>query len=111
MRPGSSQPPEPRASAGDPNASEPPPRFHVYILQNPSGRFYVGHTSDLAARLANHNSGRDPLGKYTRKNGPWELVWSEAHSTRPAASRREREIKSWKSARRVREVLLGLPPG
>jgi predicted GIY-YIG superfamily endonuclease len=25
--------------------------FHVYILVNPTGRFYVGHTDDLSARL------------------------------------------------------------
>jgi predicted GIY-YIG superfamily endonuclease len=29
--------------------------FWVYILQNPEGRFYTGHTDDLAGRVANHN--------------------------------------------------------
>jgi predicted GIY-YIG superfamily endonuclease len=29
--------------------------FWVYILQNPEGRFYTGHTDDLAERVANHN--------------------------------------------------------
>ncbi len=81
--------------------------FHVYILRNPAGRFYVGQTDDMAARLANHNRRGPTLGKFTRKNGPWELIWSESHSTRPSAIRREREIKSWKSARTIRERLLG----
>ena len=29
--------------------------YWVYILQNPGGRFYIGQTGDLQARLANHN--------------------------------------------------------
>lgn len=81
--------------------------FHVYILVNPLGRFYVGHTDDLIARLENHNREGPALGKFTRKNGPWKIVWSELHPTRSSAMRREREIKSWKSARSIRERLLG----
>jgi len=81
--------------------------FHVYILVNSSGRFYIGHTDDLNARLGNHNRDGPTLGKFTRKNGPWTLVWSETHLTRSSAMCREREIKSWKSARCIRERLLG----
>ena len=29
--------------------------FWVYILQNPKGRFYIGQTDDLQARLFSHN--------------------------------------------------------
>jgi predicted GIY-YIG superfamily endonuclease len=29
--------------------------FWVYILQNPKGRFYIGRTDDLQARLFPHN--------------------------------------------------------
>ncbi len=86
--------------------------FHVYILQNPEGRFYIGQTQDLAKRLASHNRTDSTGGKYTRKNGPWTLVWSEPHPTRADAMRREREIKSWKSAERIRTQLLSgrVPP-
>ena len=45
--------------------------FWVYVLQNPRGRFYIGHTDDLIARVANHNRIDKTLGKFTRKNGPW----------------------------------------
>ncbi len=80
----------------------------VYILQNPTGRFYIGHTDDLDRRLRQHNDslGKPHLGKYTHKNGPWALVWSEEHPDRSSAVFREREIKSWKSARTIRERLL-----
>ena len=80
--------------------------FWVYILQNPQGKFYIGHTEDLTARFGSHNRTDKILGKFTRKNGPWELVWSEAHATRSAAVERERQIKAMKSARWIREELL-----
>ena len=80
--------------------------YWVYILQNPAGRFYVGQTDDLSTRLANHNRTDVLAGKYTRKNGPWTLVWSELHPTRSAAMERERQIKSMKSAQRIRKNLL-----
>ena len=85
-------------------------RFHVYILENPAGKFYIGHTDDLEARLRNHNLTGPTLGKFTRKNGPWALVWTEPHSSRSSAVRRERQIKSWKSARTIRENLIGKGP-
>jgi len=80
--------------------------YWVYIIQNPQGDFYIGHTEDLTNRLHSHNRTDKLLGKFTRKNGPWELVWSESHPTRSAAMRRERQIKAMKSARWIREQLL-----
>ena len=80
--------------------------YWAYILQNPAGRFYIGHTDDLASRVNNHNRTDKILGKFTRKNGPWILVWSEKHSDRASAVRREQEIKSWKSRKRIQTELL-----
>jgi putative endonuclease len=80
--------------------------FWVYILQNATGKFYVGQTDNLELRLANHNRTDRVTGKFTRKHGPWTLVWSEAHPTRAAAMARERQIKGMRSSRCIREVLL-----
>ena len=80
--------------------------YWVYILQNSKGRFYIGHTDDPPGRLASHNRLDKINGKYTRKNGPWEMVWTESQPSRSAAVVREQEIKSMKSARWIREVLL-----
>ena len=79
--------------------------YHVYILQNPNGRFYVGQTDDLQRRLVEHN---DPESskRFTSKHGPWNLVWAEAHTTRTDAMARERQIKAMKSARWIRDTLL-----
>ncbi len=80
--------------------------YFVYVLQNARGQYYVGQTSDLAVRLQQHNSTEKGTGKYTLKNGPWQLVWSESHADRRSAVGRERQIKSMKSARWIREYLL-----
>ena len=78
-------------------------------MQNPAGKFYVGQTDNVPARLANYNRTDNLSGKYTRKNGPWTLVWSELHPNQPSATAREREIKRWKSAKTTRLQLLGPP--
>lgn len=80
--------------------------FFVYILENPAGRFYIGHTDNLEERLISHNRKDKLVSKFTRKNGPWKLIWSESHPTRPAAVQRESDIKRMKSARWIREHLL-----
>jgi putative endonuclease len=80
--------------------------FWTYILENPAGRFYIGQTDDLGRRIEEHN-GPDKVGtKFTHKTGPWRLVWSESHPMRSEAVRRERFIKSRKSAAWIRQHLL-----
>ena len=59
--------------------------FFVYILQNSQGQFYVGQTENLETRLHSHNRHDKMLGKFTRKNGPWSLVWTETHPSRASA--------------------------
>ena len=85
----------------------------VYVLENAKGQLYIGHTDNLENRILSHNRTDKIAGKFTRKNGPWQLVWSEAHPTRAAAMARERQIKGMKSAHWIREALLngGVPTG
>ncbi len=80
--------------------------FWVYVLENSAGLFYIGQTEDLERRLGQHNDPSADARKYAVKNRPWRLVWSELHETRASAMRRERQIKSMKSARWIRENLL-----
>jgi putative endonuclease len=75
--------------------------------KNPSGRLYVGSTDDLDRRLAEHNSQEKVPSKYTHKNGPWVLVWTQSHPTRASAMDQERQIKRMKSATWIRTNLLG----
>jgi putative endonuclease len=80
--------------------------FWVYVVQNPRGSFYIGQTGDIAKRLKDHNRTDSHEGHFTRKNGPWQLVWSEPYDSRSAAVLRERQIKRMKSANWIRTHLL-----
>ena len=69
--------------------------FHTYVLRSQAtGRYYIGSTDNLEQRLVYHNTNKT---KYTRGKGPWELAWSESHSSRSDAMKREREFKGWKN--------------
>ena len=80
--------------------------FWVYILENNKGKFYIGQTSDLDERLRHHNRTDAFDGCFTRKNGPWRLIWSEQHDSRQSAMAREKQIKQMKSAAWIRKHLL-----
>jgi putative endonuclease len=66
---------------------------YVYLLQSEAsaGQRYVGITSDLRKRLAEHNGGRSP---HTSKYVPWRLVTYVAFSDEQKAETFERYLKS-----------------
>jgi putative endonuclease len=55
------------------------------------GQRYIGVTSSLEQRLAEHNAGKSP---HTSKFAPWELVTYVAFSDRQKAEIFERYLKS-----------------
>ena len=60
--------------------------FFVYILENQSGRFYIGQSKQLDRRIEQHNDSDHSKVKYTTKHsGPWHLIWSEEHPDRSSA--------------------------
>jgi putative endonuclease len=67
--------------------------FWVYILRCADGSYYTGHTDDLEARVAKHQSGE--MEGYTTTRLPLTLVFSEDFPTRAEALERERQIKGW----------------
>ena len=85
--------------------------YYVYILENDARKFYIGQTEDLERRLSEHNDPSRSKSKFTAKqNVTWRIVWTEPHPDRASAMRRERQIKSMKSAKWIRETLLGSTP-
>ena len=79
--------------------------FSVYVLRSTTtGRFYTGATSDLTARLAQHNSDQSFS---TKHRGPWELVHREDFETLAEAVRRERSLKSGQGREEVKRILTG----
>jgi len=80
--------------------------YYVYIIENLSGKFYVGQTENMERRFGQHNDPKMVTKKFTRKNGPWTLVYAERCTTKAQAIQREKFIKSRKSAKWIREYLL-----
>ena len=75
---------------------------YVYCLQSlKNAKLYIGSTSDLRRRVAEHN--RRHGGSFTEKNGPWKLVFYEAHQNKKDASEMELFYKTGYG----REVLQG----
>ena len=68
---------------------------YTYIVASKrNGTLYVGSTDSIVKRTGEHREG---LRKgFTKKYGVHILVWYEVQETRPAAFRRERQIKEWK---------------
>ena len=56
-----------------------------------NGGYYTGWTTDPLRRLKQHNAGRG--ARYTRMNGPSELVYVEEVADHSTALKREAEIK------------------
>ena len=76
----------------------------LYILQSEqNGKFYIGSTIDLDRRLKDHKRGNT---RTTRNNGPWVFVYSERFTT-IRERKRERQLKRWKSHKRVYQLVTG----
>ena len=77
--------------------------FFVYILASKrNGTLYVGVTSDLPGRMWQHKN-KAVVG-FTAKYRVDMLVYYEAHESAEAAIRRERQIKKWNRAWKLRLI-------
>lgn len=77
--------------------------FYVYIMTNkPHGVLYTGMTDDINRRAYEH---REHLIKgFASKYNCESLVWFEPHETRQSAFDRERRIKEWQRAWKIRLI-------
>jgi putative endonuclease len=75
----------------------------VYIMTNKrDGVLYTGVTADLAARVTQH---RDGMGsRFCKRYGCHILVYTERHEDILEAIVREKAIKAWKRAWKVRLI-------
>jgi putative endonuclease len=78
------------------------------MLQNETtGKLYKGQTSDLEKRLESHNTHEPGTMRYTYKQkGPWRLLYSEEHSTRSEAMKKEKFLKSGQGREWIKDNLL-----
>ena len=80
----------------------------LYIMANrPNGTIYVGITSDLMRRAWEHRTGA--ISGLTKRYGLKRLVYLERHETMPSAIMREKNVKSWPRAWRVRLITSSNP--
>jgi putative endonuclease len=76
----------------------------LYIMTNrPNGTLYVGVTADLARRVGEHQTGRDSC--FTTKYALTHLVYAEHHAEILRAIQREKTIKHWRRAWKVRLIM------
>ncbi|MBS0503970.1 MAG: GIY-YIG nuclease family protein [Proteobacteria bacterium] len=75
----------------------------VYILTNkPRGVLYTGVTANLPARIWQHRNGDG--SEFARKYRLKMLVYAEQHEDISAAIWREKAIKAWQRAWKVRLI-------
>jgi len=75
----------------------------VYIMTNkPNGTLYVGVTSSLVHRVWQHKTGALP--GFTKQHGSKRLVFAEEHESIQGAIRREKVIKGWPRAWKIRLI-------
>jgi len=75
----------------------------VYLLASKqNGTLYAGVTSNLVKRIWEHRN--HAIEGFTNKYGVNILVWYEVHETMESAIGREKAIKSWQRAWKIRII-------
>ncbi|WEK47388.1 MAG: GIY-YIG nuclease family protein [Candidatus Andeanibacterium colombiense] len=81
----------------------------VYIMASKrNGTLYIGVTSDLPGRVWQHREGL--VEGFTKKYGCKMLVWYTLSESIEAAIRREKQMKEWRRAWKLR-VIEEMNPG
>jgi putative endonuclease len=75
----------------------------VYLLASKrNGTLYTGVTSNLIKRIWEHKN--NLVEGFTRKYSVHTLVWYEIHDTMESAIQREKAIKNWKRAWKMKMI-------
>jgi len=75
----------------------------VYIMSNRKhGTLYVGVTADILRRAYEHRNGC--IEGFPRRHGLKKLIWFEPHDEILPAIKREKNIKDWPRAWKVRLI-------
>jgi putative endonuclease len=77
------------------------PCVHL-LASHYQGTLYCGVTSDLVDRVWQHRNAL--VGGFTSRYGVHQLVWFEQHATMEYPIAREKAIKEWKRAWKIRLI-------
>jgi putative endonuclease len=77
--------------------------YYVYLLTSDrNGTLYVGVTNDLVRRVYEHKS--KVVRGFTKRYGVDRLVWFEVYDDPTNAIAREKDIKKWRRAWKLRLI-------
>lgn len=78
-------------------------QFHTYILASKrNGTLYTGVTSNLPQRTWQHKN--DQIDAFCNKYNVKQLVYFEEHNTAESAITREKQIKKWNRAWKLKLI-------
>ena len=82
--------------------------YYVYILASKrNGTLYIGMTNNLVRRVWEHKN--NVVEGFTKKYGVHQLVWYEVADTPQAAITREKQLKKWNRAWKLKLIEAGNP--
>ena len=76
--------------------------FYVYVLSSRSRVLYIGVTNDLRRRVAEHK--RKANAGFTSKYNVNRLVYFESTNDPRVAIEREKQLKGWLRAKKIRLI-------
>ena len=76
--------------------------YFVYIVASPSRTIYIGVTNDLARRVREHRTQETP--GFTATYHVDQLVWFEEFADPDEAISREKQLKNWTRAKKIKLI-------
>lgn len=76
---------------------------HLYILKTSSGKYYIGSTTNLNKRMAQHQSKNHTYS--TKRLGELSLVFSQEYNTLGEARSIERKLKKLKRKDYIEKII------
>ena len=93
----------PHVVSGNPERIEMDKQFYVYILASKrNGTLYTGVTSIITERIWQHKN--DMVEGFTKKYNVKILVYYEVHDNADSAINREKQIKKWRRAWKIKLI-------
>jgi len=79
--------------------------YSTFCFLSTANKFYIGHTTEpIEERLRKHNSNHKG---FTGKFQDRKIVFTEGYPSQELAYAREREVKNWKSSKRIEKLIAG----
>nr|WP_239650032.1 GIY-YIG nuclease family protein [Methylocucumis oryzae] len=72
------------------------------LASKKNGTLYVGVTSNLVQRIYQHRE--NLVDGFTKRYGVHDLVWYEPHETMESAILKEKRLKTWERAAKIRLI-------